>query len=317
MEGRPRRLPSAWQDDRKCLKRLRRWLERNGHRSFRSEWAQVVECHKTGWTPCQHHRPFRRARGNAQHGQRPTSREWPIQTWGRLLGGDLLEHATACGWGVHSSAEQVRNTGEMTNYLTTIAKHGHEHAHELAKLTQLPHNAPRHFRRLRSGKGFLPPVRKNKEWTGALVRRYYDPQLGYTAQALKGNGQPPAARLEQLRICEQIEEQLFIDELVRDAQQRRARDGPRIDGGVPPVTRWRGLRRWETADAPPESEFPCLDTTSEFRVVSLAIESSGSSSVSAGYDIYGGDRIAALGPERTHSLSSLNFEGVPGSTTSG
>jgi hypothetical protein len=34
----------------------------------------------------------------------------------------------------------------------------------------------------------LPPVHKSEEWSGTLVRRYYDPELGYIAQAFKGKG---------------------------------------------------------------------------------------------------------------------------------
>jgi hypothetical protein len=164
----------------------------------------------------------RRTNGQSEHGA-------------RLLADDLLERAIVSGWGTHSSAEQVRSTGAVSNYFVDIAKHGHEHAHELAKLTQLPLNAPRHFRRLRAGKGFLPPVHKNPDWTGALVRRYYDPVLGYTAEALKGKSNPNPERLEQLRLCERIEEREFIDELTNNALQLS--ESTRL----PPVTYWTQL----------------------------------------------------------------------------
>lgn len=40
---------------------------------------------------------------------------------------------------------------------------------EIAKLSQVPHRAPKNFRRLRSSKGFLPPIRRNPDITGILL----------------------------------------------------------------------------------------------------------------------------------------------------
>lgn len=45
---------------------------------------------------------------------------------------------------------------------------------ELAKMTQLPTTAPIRFRRVRAGKNFLPPRRKNPLYTGTLLRRRPD-----------------------------------------------------------------------------------------------------------------------------------------------
>lgn len=42
---------------------------------------------------------------------------------------------------------------------------------EIAKITQAPLNAPIRFRRLRSGKGFLPPRHHDETITGVLIRR--------------------------------------------------------------------------------------------------------------------------------------------------
>lgn len=46
---------------------------------------------------------------------------------------------------------------------------------EIAKLSQAPVRAPEHFRRLRSSKGFLPPVEKNEDLTGALFDEKNEP----------------------------------------------------------------------------------------------------------------------------------------------
>lgn len=40
---------------------------------------------------------------------------------------------------------------------------------EISKLSQVPHKAPPNFRRLRSSKGFLPPLQRNPDTTGVLL----------------------------------------------------------------------------------------------------------------------------------------------------
>ena len=75
------------------------------------------------------------------------------------------------------------------------------------------------------------------------MRRYYDPELGYIAQAFRGKKNPPAAQHNEALIeCEQIEGREFVDELIAEAQALREgrRLRPGIDYGLRPVTRWRG-----------------------------------------------------------------------------
>jgi hypothetical protein len=88
-----------------------------------------------------------------------------------LLDGDLLDCVTAAGWGVQATAERARDWASVASYMVKVAGKGDRTASELAKLTQLPLNAPARFRRLRSGREFLPPRRTNPEVTGTMVRR--------------------------------------------------------------------------------------------------------------------------------------------------
>jgi hypothetical protein len=55
--------------------------------------------------------------------------------------------------------------------LVKLAGHHDDSVGELAKITQTPTNAPVRFRRLRSGRGFLPPRHHDPSVTGVLVRR--------------------------------------------------------------------------------------------------------------------------------------------------
>ncbi|GAI68686.1 unnamed protein product, partial [marine sediment metagenome] len=79
-----------------------------------------------------------------------------------------IECFVKAGFGRVSTAEQVRTKGEMVNYLAKTA--GTERVctttGEVLKMTQLPMAAPKGMRRVRSGKGFLPPKHAKKE-TGA------------------------------------------------------------------------------------------------------------------------------------------------------
>lgn len=87
------------------------------------------------------------------------------------VGGELQQLVTACGWGLQSTAEAARSAESVAGYVVKLAGQHDASVGELAKITQAPLNAPERFRRLRSGKGFLPPRRCNENVTGCLVRR--------------------------------------------------------------------------------------------------------------------------------------------------
>ncbi|WP_338866301.1 hypothetical protein [Myxococcus stipitatus] len=108
------------------------------------------------------------------------------------------DHADACGLGNQVFLERARTKAQVAGYIVKLAdmavtsesaegapppdldavrKAGAHTARgasttvgEVVKLSQLPRNAPKGFRRLRSSPGFLPPVPKNEEWTGELEK---------------------------------------------------------------------------------------------------------------------------------------------------
>ncbi len=80
----------------------------------------------------------------------------------------LLEE---CGWGRQSTAEAARSSEAIAGYVVKLAGQHDASAGELAKITQAPMAAPERFRRLRSGKGFLPPRHSDPNVTGCLMRR--------------------------------------------------------------------------------------------------------------------------------------------------
>lgn len=121
-----------------------------------------------------------------------------------------LKMLNECGFGFASTAEQVRSKGEVLGYCAGVARHadataarmahlyvGEDSAAkkpsrrrrrrrskdplrmlgELAKKRQLPLRAPKGFRRLRSGVGFLPPRHKGDK-TGCIVH-HVETQDGY------------------------------------------------------------------------------------------------------------------------------------------
>ena len=90
----------------------------------------------------------------------------------------LKRAALAAGFGYSLSAEVPRSMGALTSYIVKTAGETEDRIRqraeaartvgEVTKLSQLPVNAPPHFRRLRSSPGFLPPVVRSLQWTGRL-----------------------------------------------------------------------------------------------------------------------------------------------------
>lgn len=227
------------------IKRLRRWCVKMGWTHFESKWIQVVEAHKSGWPHVNlliHHPQL------AQYVQDHYEEQLNLghsETSSKLLFDDILNHATACDWGTRSTVERVRSKDAMAGYIAKLAAYADEHIGELAKLTQAPTNAPIKFRRVRSGKGFLPPCRKNPNWTGVLTRRYYHKEWGYIAEPFLGKKNPtPQERLDHVNECTGIEEKQFIDELVREQRAKQLPKRWQIGYyGLPPVSTWLGGKR--------------------------------------------------------------------------
>lgn len=132
------------------------------------QWVGVVEAHRSGW-PHMHFMlwsPDLAAWLRAEQSgfaQRDPDRA--------LLSPALRRLAEAAGWGARSTLEPANRREALASYLVKLSGEAGELTGELSKLTQLPTMAPVRFRRLRSGKGFLPPRRVNPEYTGTLLRR--------------------------------------------------------------------------------------------------------------------------------------------------
>jgi len=161
---------------RALLKRLNRFCTTRGWEAIGSRWAGVVEAHRSGWPHVNlmlYSPELAAALESARIAQLEcgaTARE------SVLLCDELLRHAKETGWGPQSTAERARSRDAVTGYITKLSGEAAQTAGELSKITQTPLSAPQGFRRLRAGKGFLPPRHKNPEWTGTVVRRVSDPQ---------------------------------------------------------------------------------------------------------------------------------------------
>jgi hypothetical protein len=88
-----------------------------------------------------------------------------------VAGGRVLDVLEDAGWGRQSTAEAARDIESVIGYGVKLAGLHDASVGELAKVTQCPMNAPERFRRLRSGKGFLPPRQKDETVTGCMLRR--------------------------------------------------------------------------------------------------------------------------------------------------
>lgn len=205
----------------RVLKRIgREWgphtrLEQSGRgkqlrtvRYLGNRWAAVVEAHRSGWPHlnllvwC----PELAAYLRAEHAARladplvADAVELARDAWARkepvpaavreqarratVVGGRLAQLITECGWGLQSTAEAARSIEAVCSYAVKLAGMHDASVGELAKITQCPLNAPVRFRRLRSGKGFLPPRRSNPEVTGCLVRRRRSAEGDWEIQAI-------------------------------------------------------------------------------------------------------------------------------------
>jgi hypothetical protein len=185
------RIGATWGPERRLegKKRLRT-VRKLGNR-----WVAVVEAHRSGWPHvnllvwCPELAELLRAEQDARledpeiadavhlsrdawkHKEAVPEQVRAVARKASLVGGELLDVLEASGWGRQSTAEAARSSEAIAGYVVKLAGQHDAAAGELAKITQAPLNAPERFRRLRSGKGFLPPRRCNPEVTGCLVRR--------------------------------------------------------------------------------------------------------------------------------------------------
>jgi hypothetical protein len=190
------------------LKRIgRQWgpesrLERSGRskqlrtvRYLGNRWVSVVEAHRSGWPHINLYVwcPELAAKLRREQAERLEDPEianavalrknaWankePLQPMDRelarkatLVGGELRELLEDVGWGRQSTAEAADSIEAALAYGVKLCGMTDAAWGEIAKITQAPTNAPIRFRRLRSGKGFLPPRVTDETTTGCMVRR--------------------------------------------------------------------------------------------------------------------------------------------------
>lgn len=140
-----------------------------------------------------------------------------------LLSGRVGDAAVECGWGYESTGEVARSRDAVSSYIVKLAGKHDASVGEVAKITQAPTAAPERFRRLRSGKGFLPPRRHDPDVTGVLVRRRRSTQGDWEICRINPTKDPEA-------------EQPIRDAVVAEVQLIREEEGLLSDyGELPPL----------------------------------------------------------------------------------
>lgn len=233
---------------RKALERIgREWgpetkLERCGRskqlrtvRKLGNRWFSVVEAHRSGWPHlnlvvwCPELAELLRreqaarleneeianalalARDAWKSREAVPSAVRELARQATLAGGRVLDVLEASGWGRQSTAEAARDIESVIGYGVKLAGLHDASVGELAKVTQCPMNAPERFRRLRSGKGFLPPRRKDETVTGCMMRRRRSAEGDWELQAInapKDERQHPQierARAAELQLIDEEE----------------------------------------------------------------------------------------------------------------
>ena len=244
---------SAWHNEQVAYRELSR-MSRNFLARMRrdydgepaSAWVAVVEAHRSGW-PHVNFLVYAPALATELEAQRiarvddgATERE------SLLIGGKLRIAAEATGWGRQSTAEVAHSTDAIAGYLTKLAGQHDATMGEISKLTQAPLNAPVRFRRLRSGKGFLPP-RHEGRYTGVLLRRR--PSREGDEEICKVNPPQDPAQNEAVQAAISAEWQL-----IREEQDLLSKNG----GELPPLppTRYASVAGLEPlGHVPPEDPF--------------------------------------------------------------
>lgn len=157
------------------LRRLRRRQTTRGERPLGNEWVGTVEIQRNGWPHVnllvyapELAAELRAAQAIGPHDQRARRhRAQIVEPW-------LLDAVTGTGWGTISTAEGVRDAEAMAGYIVKLGGEFGRTSGEIAKITQAPVNARMKLRRIRAGKGFLPPQgaqQRSGEWTGVMMRR--------------------------------------------------------------------------------------------------------------------------------------------------
>ena len=227
---------------------LRRWFKRQGWSDLRAgdvcPWVSTTEAHRTGWPHVNYLIWHPELAGWLHRQSLDCEREGIVGREAILVQRGLEKVVTGAGWGVQSTAEVARDASTVASYVVKLAGQVDGVIGEVAKLCQSPKDAPLRFRRLRSGKGFLPPRQSTPDMTGTMVQR------------TQRNGAPIVLSLhtvptegvdsEQAWEAIALEGELWEQEMVQ--RQSLVAGGKRSELaaiGLPPVTCWKDRRRLE------------------------------------------------------------------------
>lgn len=126
--------------------------------------------------------------------------------------------------------ERAQSKRALAGYVVKVAKSHDESframAGEVAKMTQVPHNAPKGLRRLRSGIRFLPPRRKSGR-TGAVIERR--PEVVRPVGRKPSVTESDPAKLRARKEREEVMEVLMRAELTLPAAHRQDPEGREPD----------------------------------------------------------------------------------------
>jgi hypothetical protein len=204
----------------------KRRLQKLGLPDFGNRWVATVEAHASGVPHLNvyMHSPelakiAREQRAAALEAGASIQRKEDI----RIQASPWLRCVTRAGFGVLATWTVSSNVERMIGYMVKGAARfeetnlelrartsGERVAGEVAKPSQLPLNAPKGLRRVRSGKGFLPPKHKDETITGTILRRKITPQGDEIVLPLVKSQDPDYMRIVDL-VCD-LEQRIAWDD---------------------------------------------------------------------------------------------------------
>lgn len=133
------------------LQHFRQWIQRNyAAAGEKVQYIALIEQHRDGF-------PHVNLLVHTRQFVNEAADNW------KKLRRRVKRHATATGFGKIFWLQPMRDKEAMSAYFVKLCG-------EVSKMNQAPLKAPSNFRRLRSSVGLLPPVNKDPEMTGELLK---------------------------------------------------------------------------------------------------------------------------------------------------
>jgi len=153
------------------MRSLRRWFKSMGWERLRAEWVSTTEAHRSGWPHVNWLIWHPQLAAWLEEQRTAHEREGITGRDSILVCRELADVVTRAGFGIQSTAERAQSAEALASYIVKLSGEADQLVGEVTKLCQLPVNAPVRFRRLRSGKGFLPPRKHAPDTVGKLCHR--------------------------------------------------------------------------------------------------------------------------------------------------